>query len=164
MPIVLPSPSRPTLTEPTYIKPPVWKPLLAWVGVGFGVLTVAAALAPVEEGLSQSVGLALFGLACLVPGGWWVFCERKDRTHAEEDYRLDQQAARAQQMMTGHVAPDALAPLTWDTPLTPFARRWPLVAAVAVALLIASMVVMPAVESEMTTTSSSSPLTVPTTR
>lgn len=148
MPIVLPSPTRPTLTEPTYFKPPVWKPLLAWVGLAFGALVVVAAVGLLGEGIRQSVGLFLLGLALLVPGGWWIHCERKDRTHAEEDFQLDRQAALAQQAMAGYVAPNALAPLTWDTPLTAFTRRWPVVGTASVALLVASVAVLPSVEAE----------------
>lgn len=148
MPIVLPSLSRPELTEPTYVKPPVWKPVLAWVGVVLGVLFLAAAVGTLGDGVRGSAGIILWGLAMVIPGAWWIYCERKDRAHAEEDYRLDQQAARAQQSMAGFVAPGALTPLTWDTPLTPVKRRWSIVATISVALFIVAVVVSPPVEAE----------------
>lgn len=148
MPIVLPSLSRPELTEPTYVKPPVWKPVLAWVGVVLGVLFLAAAVGTLGDGVRGSAGIILLGLAMVIPGAWWIYCERKDRAHAEEDYRLDQQAARAQQSMAGFVAPGALTPLTWDTPLTPVKRRWSIVATISVALFIVAVVVLPPVEAE----------------
>lgn len=143
MPIVLPSMARPTLTEPTYVTPPVWKLLLAWTGLVLGGLMVVAAIGTFGSGVLESVAMAMIGLAMAVPGGWWIFCERKDRTHAEEDFQLDRQAALAAQSMSGYVSPGALSPLTWDTPLTPFTRRWPVVGAVSVALLIAGGALMP---------------------
>lgn len=143
MPIVLPSMARPTLTEPTYLTPPVWKPVLAWVGLVPGLLTVVAAFGTLGSGVLESVAIALIGLAMAVPGGWWVFCEREDRTHAEEDFLLDRQAALAARSMSGYVSPDALSPLAWNTPLSPFARRWPVVGSVSVAMLIVGAALMP---------------------
>ncbi|MFN3601961.1 MAG: excalibur calcium-binding domain-containing protein [Dietzia sp.] len=146
MPIVLPSTSHPTLTEPSYLRPPVWKPVLAWVGVGVGALIVLGAAASLGEGFAAVAAPATFGLALVLLGGWWLYCENRDRTHADEDHRLDSQAALAQQTMAGYVAPDALAPLTWHTPLTPISRRWPMVGSAAFALIVGSIAVMPAAE------------------
>ena len=143
MPIVLPSLARPTLTEPTYITPPVWKPVLAWAGLVLGGIMVVAALGTLGSGVLESVAMALIGLAMALPGGWWVFCERKDRTHAEEDFQLDRQAALAAQTMAGYVSPDALSPLTWNTPLSPFARRWPVVGSASAAMLVVGAALMP---------------------
>lgn len=144
MPIVLPSMARPTLTEPTYLTPPVWKPVLAWAGLVMGGLMVVGALGTLGGGVLESVAMALIGLAMAVPGGWWVYCERRDRTYAEEDFQLDRQAALAAQSMSGFVAPDALSPLTWNTPLSPFARRWPVVGSVSVAMFIVGAALTPA--------------------
>lgn len=146
MPIVLPSLARPTLTEPAYVTPPIWKPVLAWAGLVLGGIMVVGSVATLGAGMLESLGMGLLGLAMAVPGGWWVFCERKDRAHAEEDYQLDRQAALAAQSMSGYVSPDALSPLTWNTPLTPFTRRWPVVGSVAGALLVGSVVLMPTPE------------------
>ncbi|MDO8395259.1 MAG: excalibur calcium-binding domain-containing protein [Dietzia sp.] len=146
MPIVLPSTSHPSLTEPTYLRPPVWKQVLAWAGVGVGALTLLGAAASVGDGFASVAALAMFGLALILPGGWWLYCENRDRTHADEDHRLDSQAALAQQTMAGYVAPDALAPLAWHTPLTPVSRRWPVVGSAAFALVVGSMGLMPAAE------------------
>ncbi|WP_440219867.1 excalibur calcium-binding domain-containing protein [Dietzia sp. MNB45] len=146
MPIVLPSMARPTLTEPTYLTPPVWKPVLAWAGLVMGGLMVVGALGTLGtlgSGVLESVAMALIGLAMALAGGWWVFCEREDRTHAEEDFQLDRQAALAAQSMSGFVAPDALSPLTWNTPLSPFTRRWPVVGSVSVAMFIVGAALMP---------------------
>ncbi|MGX1596104.1 excalibur calcium-binding domain-containing protein [Dietzia maris] len=143
MPIVLPSMARPTLTEPTYLTPPVWKPVLAWAGVVLGGITLVGAIGTLGSGVLESVAMALIGLAMAVPGGWWVFCEREDRTHAEDDFQLDRQAALAAQSMSGFVAPDALSPLTWNTPLRPFARRWPVVGSVSAAMFIVGAALMP---------------------
>lgn len=146
MPIVLPSPSRPTLTEPSYVAAPVWKPVLAWAGLVMGGLVVVAAVGTVGDGVLESLAMTLIGLAMAIPGAWWLHCERADRTHAEEDYRLDRQAALAARSMAGYVSADALGPLTWHTPLTPFARRWPLVGGASAALLVVGGVLMPAGE------------------
>lgn len=146
MPIVLPSTARPTLTEPTYVKPPVWKSVLAWVGVAVGGLSLMGAVAAVGDGALSVVAMSLFGVALALLGGWWVFCEHKDRTHAEEDFQLDRQSALAAQSMSGYVSPDALAPLTWHTPLTPVNRRWPVVGSTAAALFLGSIALMPATE------------------
>lgn len=148
MPIVLPSLKHPDLTEPTYLKPPVWKSGLAWVGLVFGGLTAVVAVATIGDGVRTSVAMTLFGLAMAVPGGWWVFCERRDRTHAEEDFLLDRQAETAKQTMSGYVSPDALTPLTWDTPLTPFVRRWPVVGSAAVVMLGVAIALMPTPDPE----------------
>ena len=80
MPIVLPSMARPTLTEPTYLTPPVWKPVLAWAGLVMGGIILVGALGTLGSGVLESVAMALIGLARAVAGGWWVFCEREDRT------------------------------------------------------------------------------------
>lgn len=149
----------PALTEPTYVKPPVWKPVLAWVGLVFGGLVAVVAVATIGDGVRESAAMTLFGLAMAVPGGWWVFCERKDRTHAEEDFRLDRQAETAQQTMAGYVSPGALSPLTWDTPLTPFARRWPVVGSAAVVLLGVALALMPTPDPEPAATTSPTPAT-----
>lgn len=154
MPIVLPSLKHPALTEPTYIKPPVWKPVLAWVGLVFGGLVAVVAIATIGDGIRESMAMTLFGLAMAVPGGWWVFCERKDRTHAEEDFLLDRQAESAQQTMAGYVSPGALSPLTWDTPLTPVARRWPVMGSAAVVLLGVALALMPTPDPEPAATTS----------
>ncbi|GAA1053703.1 excalibur calcium-binding domain-containing protein [Dietzia natronolimnaea] len=146
MPIVLPSTAHPTLTEPTYLRPPVWKPVLAWVGVGVGALVVLGGAASLADGAAAVAAMTVFGLALILPGGWWLYCERRDRAHADEDHRLDSQAALAQQSMAGYVAADALAPLTWHTPLTPVSRRWPVVGSTAFAMIAGSMIVMPAAE------------------
>lgn len=146
MPIVLPSLARPALTEPTYVPPPVWKPVLAWAGLVVGGLMVVAAIGTLGSGLLESIAMVLIGLGMAAPGGWWIFCERKDRTHAEEDFRLDRQAALAAQSMSGYVSPDALGPLTWNTPLTPFTRRWPVIGSVSAALVVVGGALMPATE------------------
>ena len=146
MPIVLPSVSRPALTEPTYLRPPTWKPVLAWFGLGLGALVALTAAATLGDGVRMAVAMTLFGLAMAVLGGWWLWCESRDRKRADEDYLLDRQAALAQQSMAGYVAPDALSPLTWATPLTPFARRWPVVGSTAFALFVAALLLMPTVE------------------
>lgn len=146
MPIVLPSMARPTLTEPTYVTPPIWKPILAWAGLVLGGLTVVAAVGTLGSGLLESSAMALIGLAMALPGGWWIFCERKDRSHAEEDFLLDRHAALAAQSMSGYVSPDALGPLTWNTPLAPFTRRWPAIGSVSAVLLVVGAALMPATE------------------
>lgn len=146
MPIVLPSTARPTLVEPTYVPPPAWKPVLAWVGVAMGGLILIGVLGSIGDGVRMAVAMGLLGLALLVLGGWWLRCEKADRAHADEDHLLDTQAAHAQEAMAGYVAADALAPLTWDTPLTPVDRRWTAVGSVAFALFVASMAVMPPTE------------------
>ena len=175
MPIVLPSPSRPHLTEPTFVAPPVWKPVLAWAALVFGGLTMVAAVASFGDGIRLSVGMILVGAGIAGPGAWWIYCERTDRTRADEDVRLDQQAARAQQTMADFVAPAALAPLTWDTPLVPVERRWLVVGTASAALLIGGGIVTPSVETEpgtaspvrtpvvttMTTTQTSTATTLP---
>lgn len=146
MPIVLPSMARPTLTEATYVPPPIWKPVLGWTGLVLGGLIVVAAVGTLGDGILQSMAMALMGLAAALPSGWWLFCEHRDRIRAEEDFQLDRQAAQAQQAMSGIVSPGALAPLTWHTPVTPFARRWPVVGSVAGALMLGSVALMPSVE------------------
>ncbi|UVE95937.1 excalibur calcium-binding domain-containing protein [Dietzia sp. B32] len=154
MPIVLPSMARPTLTEPAYVAPPAWKPVLAWAGLVVGGLVVVAALGTLGSGVIESVAMALIGLAMAVPGGWWVHCEREDRTRAEEDFLLDRQSAEAARSMSGYVSPDALSPLTWSTPLAPFVRRWPVVGAVSVAMLVLGAALMPTPEPAATPASS----------
>ena len=144
MPIVLPSPAHPTLSEPTYIAPPVWKRALAWAGVVVGGLMLVASIGTAGGGALASLAGVLVGLAAAGPGGWWILCEHKDRTRAEEDYRLDREAALAAQSMSGQVSADALSPLTWSTPLAPYARRWPLVGSVSAAALVAGAALMPA--------------------
>ncbi|MBB1047680.1 hypothetical protein, partial [Dietzia cercidiphylli] len=146
MPIVLPSTSHPTLAEPTYLSPPVWKPVLAWAGVGVGALVVLGGAASLADGAAAVAAMVVFGLALVLPGAWWLYCEHRDRAHADEDHRLDSQAALAQQAMAGYVAADALAPLTWHTPLTPVSRRWPVVGSTAFAMIAGSMILMPAAE------------------
>ena len=148
MPIVLPSPTRPHLTEPTFQKPPAWKPILAWAAAVIGGLIVVAAVATFGDGVRESVGMLLIGVGIAIPGGWWIYCEHTDRSRAEEDFRLDQQAARAEQAMSGVVAPTALAPLTWDTPLVPTERRWLMVGMASAALVLAGGIVSPSVETE----------------
>lgn len=159
MPIVLPSMARPTLTEPTYVSPPVWKPVLGWAGLVLGGLIVVAAVGTFGDGILQSVAMALFGLAAALPGGWWLFCEHRDRARAEEDFRMDRQAEDAKRAMSGMVSPSALAPLTWDTPLVPFTRRWPVVGSVAGALLLGSVALMPSVEPAPSSATSIPPAT-----
>ncbi|MBB1033944.1 hypothetical protein G6031_06025, partial [Dietzia sp. CQ4] len=78
MPIVLPSTAHPTLTEPTYLRPPVWKPVLAWAGVGVGALVVLGG-ASLADGAAAVVAMTVFGLALILPGGWWLYCEHRDR-------------------------------------------------------------------------------------
>ncbi|PTM85896.1 excalibur calcium-binding domain-containing protein [Dietzia psychralcaliphila] len=146
MPIVLPSTSHPTLTEPAYLRPPVWKPVLAWAGVGVGALIVLGGAASTGDGIAAVAALTMFGLALILPGGWWLSCESRDRAQADDDHRLDSQAALAQQSMAGYVAADALAPLTWHTPLDPAARRWPVVGSAAFALIVGAIALMPAAE------------------
>ena len=146
MPIVLPSTARPTLVEPTYVPPPAWKKVLAWVGVVMGGLMLLGVVGSIGDGVRMAVAMGLLGLALVVLGGWWLRCEKADRTHADEDHLLDTQAAHAKEAMAGYVAADALAPLTWDTPLTPVDRRWTAVGSVAFALFVASMAVMPPTE------------------
>lgn len=133
--------------------------MLAWVGLVFGGLIAVVAVVTIGEGFRESMSMTLFGLSMAVPGGWWIFCERKDRTHAEEDFRLDRQAEAAQQTMTGYVSPDALSPLTWDTPLTPYKRRWPVVGSAAVVLLGIALAMMPAADPVPAATSPPSPAT-----
>lgn len=144
MPIVLPSPAHPTLAEPTYIAPPAWRQALAWGGVVVGGLMLVAAIGTAGDGALASLAGVLVGLAVAGPGGWWILCERRDRTRAEEDYRLDREAELAAQSMSGQVSADALSPLTWSTPLAPYARRWPLVGSVSAAALVAGAALMPA--------------------
>ncbi|MCT1640916.1 excalibur calcium-binding domain-containing protein [Dietzia cinnamea] len=136
MPIVSPSMAHPTLTEPTYVRPPFWKPVLAWIGLVLGGLIAVTAIATLGSDGLMSAAMALLGLAAALPGGWWLYCEHKDRVRAEEDFQLDRQAALAGQAMAGYVSPDALGPLTWDTPLTPFRRRWSSVGSAAAALFV----------------------------
>ena len=159
MPIVLPSMARPTLTEPTYVPPPVWKPVLGWAGLVLGGLIVFAAVGTLGDGILQSVAMGLLGLAAALPGGWWLLCEHRDRARAEEDFRLDRQAEDAKRAMAGMVSPGALAPLTWDTPLVPFARRWPVVGSVAGSLLLGSVALMPSVEPAPSSATSIPPAT-----
>ncbi|MBB1029856.1 hypothetical protein G6027_02895 [Dietzia sp. SLG310A2-38A2] len=77
MPIVLPSTSQPTLTEPTYLRPPVWKSVLAWAGVGLGALVVLGGAASLADGAAAVAATAVFGLALILPGAWWLFCEHQ---------------------------------------------------------------------------------------
>lgn len=144
MPIVAPSLAHPSLTEPTYVRPPIWKPVLAWAGLALGGLVTVAAVATLGGGVLESVAMALIGLAAALSGGWWLYCEHADRGRAEEDFALDRQAELAGQAMAGYVAPEALGPLTWDTLLTPFPRRWPAVGSAAAALLVGGVALMPA--------------------
>lgn len=146
MPIVLPSTARPSITQPTYVAPPIWKPVLAWVGVALGALAVFSAAISIGDELLSALAAVLFGLALGGAGGWWLSCERRDKQRADDDYRLDIQAALAQESMSGYIAPSALAPLTWDTPLVPVRRRWALVGSSAFALLLGAVALMPAVE------------------
>ncbi|MBM7230137.1 excalibur calcium-binding domain-containing protein [Dietzia cinnamea] len=103
-----------------------------------------AAIGMADGGALASLAEVLVGLAVAGPGGWWILCERRDRTRAEEDYRLDREAALAAESMAGQVSADALSPLTWSTPLAPYARRWPLVGSVSAAALVAGAALMPA--------------------
>lgn len=159
MPIVLPSMARPTLTEASYIAPPVWKPVLGWTGLVLGGLIVVGAVGTIGDGVSQSLAMVLFGPAAALPGGWWLYCEHRDRTRAEEDFRLDRQAEQAQQAMSGIVSADALAPLTWDTPLTPVTRRWPVVGSAAGVLLLGAVALMPSIEPAPSSATSTPPAT-----
>lgn len=148
MPIVLPSVSHPALSTPTYLAPPTWKLVLAWFGLGFGALVALTAAASISDGLRTVVAMALFGLTMALVGGWWLWCESRDKKHADEDHLLDTQAAVAQKSMAGYVAADALLPLTWETPLAPVARRWPLVGSAAFVLFVTSLLLMPTAEAE----------------
>ena len=159
MPIVLPSMARPTLTEPTYVAPRVWKPVLGWAGLVLGGLIVVATVGTLGDSILQSIAMALLGLSAALPGGWWVLCEHRDRARAEEDFRLDRQAEQAKQDMSGFVSPAALDPLTWDTPLVPFDRRWPVVGSAAGLALLGSLILMPSVEPALPSTTSTPPTT-----
>lgn len=72
---------------------------------------------------------------------------------------MDRQAEQAKQAMSGFVSPGALDPLTWDTPLVPFERRWPVVGSVAGLALLGSLILMPLAEPSVSSTTSTPPAT-----
>ena len=61
-------------------KPPTWKAVLAWASTILGVLVVLGGLLSIEKGgVGAFIGAVIMVVAIILPGGWWMYCEKHDR-------------------------------------------------------------------------------------
>ncbi|WP_295651836.1 excalibur calcium-binding domain-containing protein [uncultured Dietzia sp.] len=123
-------------------KTPIWKPTLAWVGVGIGVIGLLTSFID-TQGLSHVIGSVLMSLAFLMPGAWWLWCQHLDKQIAKDNATLSTSYEQMQQWLTPADAQYSAA--LNEVPQKPrVARRWLVMAPVAVAALIAGTTMLPA--------------------
>ena len=114
--------------------------VLAWVAVGFGVISLLAAFA--QPTVREALFMALFGLAFVLPGAWWQWCARADRRIAARNLETAQDNA----LLKSYLTPaDAIYAQALDAaPVEPPVRRhWKLVAPAAIACAIAGAMIAP---------------------
>lgn len=121
--------SVPTTEPTTPRKPATWKKVLAWGTIALGIIFVVEA--PSRPTASDSVGYALFGLATLLPGSWWAWCEHQDR---QAEARAGE-VAKSYRLLT-----DAERGLLGDPPKPDrMNRHWPVVGIGTLLVFLASM-------------------------
>lgn len=110
------------------IPVPVWKWVLAYVALGFGVLGFFMGFQELPDVLAF-VSNQFLALMFLIPSGWWFYCTAKDEHEAEKaaDMReMHEQTSRWLGPQDGYFI-DALS----ETPEAKrINRRWPIVVVV----------------------------------
>lgn len=131
------------MTRQAQLKAPLWKSVLAWVGLGFGAISVLAAFG--QPGVSAVAGAVLFGLALLIPSAWWMWCQSRDSRIAGENADL---AASYEQMRRYLTPADVQYADALDSaPTIPATKRhWKVVAPASVAALVAGAMLLPDAE------------------
>ena len=106
----------------------------AWVGLVIGGFVILGSIVDPGGALEALSGL-MIGSAMAVPGVWWLRCERQDRQALAE---WEERAARNRELkqMLGGEYDAVVRGMGEDPRPTPMDRKWPMVAALAVALLI----------------------------
>lgn len=150
---VSPHQNTPSLEVPVSGAPkPVakWKPILAWVGIVFGIIGLLSSLTSGD--LMETVGGFFISLSMLGPGAWWVYCNSQDKKtlelHTEslkKHYELSNLLRETDPTVAAGMTPPEQPKLQ--------SRRWPVVAAGAVIAIFIGGLLVPT-ESEMPAESS----------
>ncbi|SDR82985.1 hypothetical protein [Corynebacterium timonense] len=106
----------------------------AWVGLIIGGMVIFGSIVDFRGVLETLSGL-MIGAAMVVPGAWWLRCERQDRRALAE---WEERVARNRELkqMLGGEYDAVVRGMGEDRRPAPMDRKWPIVAALAVALLI----------------------------
>ncbi|KQB86423.1 excalibur calcium-binding domain-containing protein [Corynebacterium lowii] len=115
-------------------KAPTWKTILAWISVVLGGLTLLGGIIS-GGGFVHVIGTTLLAAGVALPGAWWFYCEKRDKAFREAT--IDYPEA------TGE--PDDQTRVFFTAPPEPekFPRRWPIIAACSVFLLIVGGLLSP---------------------
>ena len=125
------------------VEAPLWKKILAWVGLALGALMIAAGVD--QPGARSVAGMVLFGLALVLPSAWWMWCQGRDARIAAQNADLAASNARMRQYLTGDDA--AYAAALDEAPTIPGTnRRWNLVAPASFLLVVIGVTVSPTPE------------------
>ncbi|ALC05961.1 hypothetical protein CDES_07780 [Corynebacterium deserti GIMN1.010] len=134
----------PTVSKGNGVKPVAkWKPILAWVGIVVGAMTLLGAFA--SGNALEILGGIFISLSFLGPGAWWVYNHSKDKKALE----AHAEAVRKHEELHGllQVTDPALAEsMGSPEPVKLQPRRWPLVAAAAVISFFLGGLLLPAAD------------------
>lgn len=124
-------------------KPKKWKSVLAWISIIFGGIMILDSFS--GESATEIIGSIVLGLALLLPGAWWMFCNSRDRK-AASTYATSM--AQHEQLSGLLKDSDPTIVSSMGTPERPQVgqRRWGTVAAATIALLIIGGTVTPTPE------------------
>lgn len=140
---VPPQQSAPLQAAPKANRPkPIakWKPILAWIGIIFGVMTALGAL--VSGNILETIGGLLISLSFLGPGAWWVYNHSKDKKALE----AHTESVRKHEELHGLLSktdPVLAASMGAPEPVILQPRRWALVATAAVVAFVLGGLLLP---------------------
>lgn len=110
------------------------KQSLAWIGAILGTLTLFA-----SKGELHSI---ILSLAMLIPGAWWLWCDRADKKAAEE-YGKQAKEHNELHSLLSHTDPDVAAQMTPPDEPAKKNRKWVIVAPLSFALLLIGTSMLP---------------------
>lgn len=124
-------------------KPKKWKSILAWISIIFGGIGVLSSFG--GDSAADIVGGIILGLALLLPGAWWMFCNIRDQKAASA-YATSM--AQHEQLSGFLKDSDPTIVAGMGTPERPQVgkRRWGAVTAATIAMFMIGATVTPTPE------------------
>ena len=111
-----------------------WPKILAWVGSFFGGVMIVSA-PELAMSFADGIGRALIGLAMLIPSLWWFYCDHADKK-AVKDWHDRVRTEAGLKSSLGDAYSVVTAGMGEVEPPRLMERRWPVVTAVSIGVLI----------------------------